>query len=170
MLLRNFEFGSDDLGYTLALKQTLTAKPANFKICATPRHGLRATEPELRLAGTTTPLKSGPAAAMNGAAASNDHGKPMSIYYGSNSRTCQSIAKRLAANAFSHGFRASILDCVDNATGKLPTNEPVVLITASYEGQPPDNAARFVHWLENIKGEEDLKEVSYAVFGCGHRG
>ena len=168
MLLQNFDFEFDDPDYTLALKQTLTVKPANFKIRAIPRDGLRATELEHRLAGTTTPLKSGPAAAMNGAAASNDEGKPMSIYYGSNSGTCQSMAERLAANAFSHGFRASIVDCVDNATDKLPTNEPVVLITASYEGQPPDNAARFVHWLENIKGEEDLKEVSYAVFGCGH--
>lgn len=170
MLLQSFDFEFDDPDYTLALKQTLTVKPANFKIRAIARDGLRATELEHRLVGMTTPLgsQSGSAAAMNGAAASSDKGKPMSIYYGSNGGTCQSMAERLAANAFSHGFRASVVDCVDSATGKLPTNEPVVLVTASYEGQPPDNAARFVHWLENIKGEEDLKEVSYAVFGCGH--
>jgi cytochrome P450/NADPH-cytochrome P450 reductase len=168
MLLQNFDFEFDDPDYTLALKQTLTVRPANFKIRAIPRDGLRATELEHRLAGTAKPLNPGPAVARRGTASSNDDAKPMSIYYGSNSGTCQAMAERLAANAFSHGFRASVVDCIDNATGKLPTHEPVVLITASYEGEPPGNAAKFVHWLENIKGEEDLKGVFYSVFGCGH--
>lgn len=170
MLLQNFDFEFDDPNYTLALKQTLTVKPANFKVRAIPRDGLRATELGHRLAGTTAPVKSGPAATKNAAsAASTDAGEPMSIYYGSNSGTCQSMAERLAANAFSHGFRARTVDGLDNATDNLPKNEPVVIITASYEGQPPDNAARFVSWLESLRnGEQSLREVSYAVFGCGH--
>lgn len=170
ILLQNFDFEFEDPNYTLALKQTLTVKPANFKIRAISRDGLRATELGHRLAGTTAPVKSVSAATKNAAsAASTDAGKPMSIYYGSNSGTCQSMAERLAANVFSHGFSARTVDGLDDITDNLPKNEPVVIITASYEGQPPDNASRFVSWLESLKnGEQSLKGVSYAVFGCGH--
>jgi cytochrome P450/NADPH-cytochrome P450 reductase len=45
-----------------------------------------------------------------------------------------------------------------------------VIITASYEGQPPDNAGHFIEWLGTMKAEtQPLKDVSYAVFGCGNR-
>lgn len=54
------------------------------------------------------------------------------------------------------------------AKENLPTDKPVVIITASYEGQPADNAAHFVNWINTLKDTE-LKDVSYAVFGCGHR-
>jgi cytochrome P450/NADPH-cytochrome P450 reductase len=43
ILLQNFDFEFEDPNYTLALKQTLTVKPANFKIRAISRDGLRAT-------------------------------------------------------------------------------------------------------------------------------
>jgi cytochrome P450/NADPH-cytochrome P450 reductase len=46
----------------------------------------------------------------------------------------------------------------------------VVIVTASYEGQPPDNARHFVEWLEGLdKAAQPLKNVSYAVFGCGNK-
>ena len=95
-------------------------------------------------------------------------GKPMSIYYGSNSGTCEALASRLASDAANHGFTADIVDTLDTAKDKLPTDRPVVIVTASYEGQPPDNAAHFVQWVGTLK-EDELKDVSYAVFGCGHR-
>jgi cytochrome P450/NADPH-cytochrome P450 reductase len=62
---------------------------------------------------------------------------------------------------------ATVIEPLDAATEKLPTDRPAVLITASYEGQPPDNAASFCGWLGRLKGDE-LHNVSYAVFGCGH--
>lgn len=95
-------------------------------------------------------------------------GKPMSIYYGSNSGTCEALASRLASDAANHGFTADVVDTLDTAKDKLPTDRPVVIVTASYEGQPPDNAAHFVQWVGTLK-EDELKDVSYAVFGCGHR-
>ncbi|KAL4923303.1 bifunctional cytochrome P450/NADPH--P450 reductase [Aspergillus undulatus] len=171
MLLQNFDFEFDDPSYTLTIKQTLTVKPANFKVRAIPRDGVRATELGNRLAGTAAPTKSTSGAAVNGTSipAPGATGIPMKIYYGSNSGTCQSMAERLAANAFSHGFSATTVDCVDNTTAKLPKDEPAVIITASYEGQPPDNAGQFVGWLESLKEDSnELKDVSYAVFGCGH--
>ena len=96
------------------------------------------------------------------------HGKPMTILYGSNTGTCQSFAQKLAADARTHGFSASVLD-LDAGVNALPSGQPTVIITASYEGQPPDNAAQFVAWLESMKEGAQLKDVQYTVFGCGHR-
>ena len=55
---------------------------------------------------------------------------------------------------------------MDACVGKLSTKCPNVIITASYEGEPPDNALQFVQWLQTLKAGE-LKGVQYAVFGCG---
>ncbi|GKT82131.1 bifunctional p-450:NADPH-P450 reductase [Colletotrichum tofieldiae] len=174
MLLQNFDFVLDDPNYSLAVKQTLTVKPHDLRMRATLRHGLTATELEHKLAGTSPSLNSRPTAAIKEVIAATGagpghEGKPMSIFYGSNSGTCQSLAERLATNAFSHGFRATVVDCMNNAVGKLPANEPVVFITASYEGQPPDNALKLIEWLENTTEKQLYDGVDYAVFGCGHR-
>ncbi|KAJ7470119.1 hypothetical protein B0H11DRAFT_1919941 [Mycena galericulata] len=48
-----------------------------------------------------------------------------------------------------------------------PTDGPVVIITASFEGQPADNAAQFVDWLQHVEGLP-LSGVRHAVFGCGN--
>lgn len=93
--------------------------------------------------------------------------KPMSIFYGSNTGTCEALAQTLANAASGHGYNARVA-ALDSATDALPRSQPVVIITASYEGEPPDNAARFIQWLGNLKGSE-VEGVQYAVFGCGHR-
>jgi cytochrome P450/NADPH-cytochrome P450 reductase len=57
---------------------------------------------------------------------------------------------------------------MDAAVNKIKKDGPLIAITASYEGQPPDNAASFVAWLESIKDKKTFDGVQYAVFGCGH--
>ena len=53
---------------------------------------------------------------------------------------------------------------------KLPTQGAVVLVTASYNGTPPDNAVNFCQWLQQQDLPADaFKGVQYAVFGCGNR-
>ncbi|KAF6828803.1 bifunctional P-450/NADPH-P450 reductase [Colletotrichum musicola] len=177
MLLQNFNFTMDDPNYQLKISETLTIKPKDFYMRATLRHGMSPTELEHRLAGrgpAKTTQASRPANGQtnghhktNGHAAAEASGKPMSIYYGSNSGTCEALAQRLATDAAAHGFDATIVDPLDHAREVLPRDRPVVIITASYEGQPPDNAAHFVAWLETLKAKE-LDNVGYAVFGCGH--
>ncbi|KXJ93884.1 bifunctional unspecific monooxygenase/NADPH--hemo protein reductase [Microdochium bolleyi] len=170
MMLQNFNFVMDDPNYNLVYKQTLTIKPSNFYMRAIIRDGLTPTELEHRLAGTKLPSeqqRSAAGSAQATSAASGTKGKPMTVLYGSNSGTCEAMAHRIAADAAQHGFQVTTLDCLDTANGSLPKDQPVVLITASYEGQPPDNAAHFVSWLENAKANE-LEGVSYVVFGCGH--
>lgn len=168
MVLQNFDLEFEDPEYTLSIKQTLTVKPANFKIKATPRDGLTATELERKLAGNHTTKPRSNAVKID--RTNNDQsGKPLRIYYGSNSGTSQSMAEQLAANAFQHGFHCTVVDHLDSACEDLSSDEPIVLITASYEGQPPDNAVNFVQWIEKTPEIPDLERVSYAVFGCGHR-
>lgn len=168
LLFQNFNFLHADPGYELKIKQTLTIKPKDFRIRAVLREGMTAHELEYRVTGS----RDG-AAAASGSAASGRPGtasakrNPLNIYYGSNTGTCEALAQRLAGDASSHGFSASVVDPLDVAQQNLPTDRPVIIITASYEGNPADNAALFVEWIENLKAKE-LEKVSYAVFGCGH--
>jgi cytochrome P450/NADPH-cytochrome P450 reductase len=171
MLLQNFDYVLDDPNYELKYKQTLTTKPKDFYMRASLRHGLTANALEHRLAGSSSATTSRvPASQVSPPAAKvldQKAAKPMSIFYGSNTGTCESLAQILATSAASHGFTATVVEPLDAATEALPTDRPVVIITASYEGQPPDNAASFCSWMQGLKGEE-LANVPYAVFGCGH--
>jgi len=167
ILLQNFNFTMDDPSYKLHIKQTLTIKPKDFYMRAHLRHHMSATTLERALASTSLnepeekiQHQANPKKAVSG--------KPMAIYYGSNTGTCEALANRLAGDAGNYGFRADVVDILDSVKGNLPTDKPVVIITASYEGQPADNAAHFVTQLSNSKDSE-LENVSYAVFGCGHR-
>lgn len=67
------------------------------------------------------------------------------------------------------GFKAQI-DTLDSATGRLPADGPVIIVTASFEGEPADNAAQFVAWLSALSSDgAPLAGTTYAVFGCGNR-
>jgi len=92
--------------------------------------------------------------------------KPMTILYGSNSGTCEGLSQSLASAAGGHGFQASVKP-LDSAADNFPIDQPVVIITASYEGNPPDNAAVFVEWLKTVDTSK-VKNAQFAVFGCGH--
>lgn len=168
MLLQNFNFMMDDPNYTLKIKQTLTIKPKDFFMRATLRHGVTPTQLEHLLAGDkVSPTIKKETSGVVASKSSQAKGKPMSIFYGSNTGTCESLAQRLAADATAHGFQATVVDALDAAHQNLPADQPVVIITASYEGQPPDNAGIFVNWLESLK-EKEMEKVVYAVYGCGH--
>lgn len=52
---------------------------------------------------------------------------------------------------------------------QLPKSEPVVIVTASFEGEPADNARHFVEWISNIEDTKAFEGVKYAVFGCGNK-
>ena len=95
-------------------------------------------------------------------------GTPMEIYFGSTTGTCAQLARRLASHAAAHGFTASVVDTLQAAKERLPVIHPTVIIVASYNGQPAGNAAQFVEWVDALQGAE-LANVSYAVYGCGHR-
>ncbi|KAF7593413.1 hypothetical protein BBP40_011515 [Aspergillus hancockii] len=169
MLLQNFNFQMDNPSYDLRVKRTLTIKPDGFHMKATLRKGLDASKLASFLNSNGDSSAEGPQASnrQHSNTALRSHAKPMYIFFGSNTGTCEVLARRLAKDAFGCGFSA-VVKSLDSAMDNVPEGDPVVFITASYEGQPPDNAAHFFEWLNGLKGTE-LGQVKYAVFGCGHR-
>lgn len=147
------------------IKTTLTIKPDNFFIRASLREGIEQLNIERKLyeGVHSHQPKRGPSGLQTGRAAS---GKPMLILYGSNSGTCEGLAQKLGQSAGSRGFGASIKP-LDDAVDALPKDVPIIVVTASYEGNPPDNADAFVQWLKAVDSEK-VKGVQFAVFGCGH--
>lgn len=168
MLFQKFDFKFVDPEYKLTVKQTLTHKPRDLFLYAKLRPGID-------VLSLHRDILHGPSGSNSGAT-SHEHSqddlaetpvslKPLSIFNGSNTGTCQGLADWLALTALQRGFQATVLP-LDEAAGNLPKDRPVVLITSTmYEGQAPDNGAKFVKWLE----DEDisLDGVNYAVFGCG---
>lgn len=168
LLLQNFNFRFDDPSYELQIKQTLTIKPKDFFMHATLRDHIDPVHLEQMLHSSIPPdQKVGEKDRRAPVTSTQGAKKSMTILYGSNAGTCEALAQSLARVASGHGYHAEV-DSLDSAVNKVPKKQPVVLITSSYEGQPPDNAAHFVQWLENLESNK-LKDVKYAVFGCGNR-
>ncbi|KAK4080396.1 hypothetical protein Trihar35433_1501 [Trichoderma harzianum] len=167
ILFQNFNFSLDDPNYQLEIASSLTIKPKDFFMRATLRDGMTPTELEQRLAGKGVVDEHHADKKAASAASSKGPQNPLAVYYGSNSGTCEALAQRVATDAASHGFKVTDLAPLDSANQNLPKDRPVIIVTASYEGLAPSNAAHFVSWIENLKGNE-VEGVSYAVFGCGH--
>ncbi|KAF9812238.1 hypothetical protein IEO21_06278 [Rhodonia placenta] len=167
LIFQRFDLVMDDPSYELKLKQTLTIKPKDFHIRALPRKGrsipLATSSSSLHKARLGSPTQPTAATVPVG----SEPRQQLYVLYGSNTGTSEAFAQRVASDASAHGFRAT-MGTLDSFTEKLPTDGPVAIITASFEGEPADNAAHFVEWLKSLKGQE-LANVSYAVFGCGNR-
>jgi cytochrome P450/NADPH-cytochrome P450 reductase len=169
MLLQNFNFRIDDPSYTLSIQTTLTIKPKGFFMHAALKDHIDPVYLEKNLHFDASAGKSSEKdKKLAQTVVSGKSKKPMTILYGSNSGTCEALAQSLARVAAGRGYLAKV-DPLDSAVNKIPENQPVVMISSSYEGQPPDNAAHFVAWLENMKGSKQLEGVKYAVYGCGNR-
>jgi cytochrome P450/NADPH-cytochrome P450 reductase len=176
MLLQRFEF-VDFANYQLETKQTLSIKPANFNIRVRPRAGRETTgffaAPQQAAAPTAAPPASTPSSAStavpNPAAAADTHTTPLQVLFGSNLGTAEGIAHRIADDARSRGF-AAMVGPLDEHADALPRQGAVVIVTASYNGQPPDNAAKFCQKLRDPALPPDaFAGVEYSVFGCGNR-
>lgn len=165
MLLQYFDFRMDDPNYKLAINQTLTIKPKDLFMHATLRKGIDPLHLERMM--TSDGQKAAQVPDLLGKTNGKRSEKLMSIYFGGNMGTCESLAQTVAQSSVTHGFKA-VVKPLDEATDNLPKDQPVIIITASYEGEPPDNASLFFTWLKGLDGEP-LKGVQYSVFGCGNR-
>ncbi|KAF5387254.1 hypothetical protein D9757_006892 [Collybiopsis confluens] len=158
-ILQKFDLSLVDPTYNLELKQALTVKPKDFYIHATLR--------TQRSARRVTPiLISQPNVQPKPDPSTSKVRIPIYILYGSNTGTSEAFAQRIANDATNYGFAPNICT-LDAATGQLSNDGPVIICTASYEGQPADNAARFVDWLTALK-DDSLAGVRFAIFGCGN--
>lgn len=177
LILQNFDLSLHDPEYKLVHRQTLTIKPADLYIHAKLRQGLDPTELEARLSGVhgARDMAAGSSSALNPSRAeshANETAMKMFILYGSNTGTCESMAQSLASAAPRHGYNDVTVCSMNQAVKAVPqdgTRGVFVIITASYEGEPPDNAVEFVRRLEDFKeGDKAFKGINFAVFGCGN--
>ena len=165
MIVQNFDMMKDDPAYTLKIKDTLTIKPRDFNV----RVAVRGDKRALKLFKTLVPDKPVPTdQTLVGRVAPSalSHGKPITIYYGSNTGTCEALAHHLASRSVEMGFAPRQIVAMNAARDALPRFEPTIFIAATYDGQPSDDAVEFMTWLEADKSK-DLSGVQYAVFGCG---
>ncbi|MDR6147820.1 cytochrome P450/flavodoxin [Sphingomonas sp. SORGH_AS870] len=160
LMLQRFDISLADRDYKLVVSETLTLKPANLHIHARRRDGATARPRSTAQDAPTRPLTA-PTEPSPG-----DNG-PLLVLYGSNTGTSEAFAQRIGADAAVQGYAATVAPLDDYASG-LPEGVPLIVATASYEGRPPDNAARFVTWVEGLP-DHALDGRRYAVFGCGNR-
>ena len=69
------------------------------------------------------------------------------MLFGSNLGAAEDLATRIARDASDRGYTARTA-ALDEAVGELPTEGAVVVVTSSYNGEPPDNAGKFCAWLD----------------------
>jgi cytochrome P450 / NADPH-cytochrome P450 reductase len=161
MILQRFRL-IDVHRYQMHLKETLTIKPDGFKIKVRPREDRErgAFAGQALPAAETVAKRPAPQTRPN-------HNTPMLVLYGSNLGTAEELATRVADLAEVNGFNTT-LGPLDEHVGKLPAEGGVLIICASYNGAPPDNAAQFVKWLGSDLPKDAFAKVRYAVFGCGN--
>jgi cytochrome P450/NADPH-cytochrome P450 reductase len=140
MLLQRFQL-IDHKHYQLKIKQTLTIKPENFTIQVKPRTDI-ATRVVVLTPTVQTEAPAAQASVEPPTQAAKAHHTPLLVLYGSNLGTCEDLAERIAADGKAKGFTSATAP-LDNFVHQLPKEGAVVIVTASYNGTPPDNAVEF---------------------------
>ncbi|MFI9723464.1 bifunctional cytochrome P450/NADPH--P450 reductase [Streptomyces sp. NPDC052396] len=162
MLVHRYRL-TGDTGYRLRIKETLTLKPEGFTLSLARRTGRRRTVPAAATAAGTP----GTAAGTPGTASRVRPGTGLLVLHGSNYGTCRELAHTLAERATALGCEAQAAP-LDAHAGQLPAGTPVVIVAASYNGRPTDDAAAFAAWTEQA-GDGAAQGVTYAVLGVGDR-
>lgn len=168
MLLARFDMQLVDPSYRLVINETLTIKPENLQVRFTPRVD--------RLAPPTTATTPAPVVHPTSdhsgrAHAAPEllpvrHGTPVRVWYGSNAGTGKEYARQIAARATRLGYTPETKS-LDEAVDAMSADGLNVIVTASYEGQPPNNARTFVDWVSGLPAGH-LDGARFAVFGCGN--
>ncbi|WP_440555735.1 cytochrome P450 [Streptomyces sp. SCPE 10] len=151
----------DHAGYRLDVKETLTLKPEGFTLTLTPRtpaDRAHAPLPGAPARGESTPAPDALPSRVR-------PGTGVLFLHGSNYGTCRAFAGQLADEAAALGCATEVA-ALDAYADGLPTDRPVVITAASYNGRPTDDATAFTALLDGVP---DLTGVTYAVLGVGDR-
>jgi cytochrome P450/NADPH-cytochrome P450 reductase len=166
MLLQRFDF-IDERNYQLKIKESLTIKPDGLLIGVRLRPG-RTTGATPVAAATTVSVESAPEPAARPSIDADSHNTPLMVLFGSNLGTAEGIATRIAQDGSDRGY-AVTLGALDDHTGGLPHEGALVVVCASYNGKPPDNAERFCRWITDSATPSDAGSgLAFSVFGCGN--
>ncbi|KAL8862226.1 MAG: hypothetical protein Q9178_001233 [Gyalolechia marmorata] len=177
MALQKFDVEKVDPNYEMQLTGQMGVKPVNFKIRVRRRAdrslnvgipgGARQEHEKARQTQQQAQHSH-----QNGVSATYEVKKPVSVFFGGNMGTSESLVQALERSAPTYGLELIDNQDLDTATKNktLPTDRPTVIIIPSYEGRPPDNAKKFVSWIEQLasKGERLPPGTKFAVFGVGN--
>lgn len=178
LLVHRYRF-VDHADYQLAVAQSLTIKPDGFTLGLARRTGADRQAIGARFAGVGLAGSAQAAADPAGAAdrpgpdgGTTDPrtatGTALRVLHGSNLGTCAGIARDLADGGGERGFATAVAS-LDSAIETLtPDGGPVVIVAASYNGRPTDDATAFMAWLDRLE-PHSLKGMRYAVLGAGDR-
>ncbi|MDQ0347692.1 bifunctional cytochrome P450/NADPH--P450 reductase [Ancylobacter vacuolatus] len=155
--IQRFTARPRDPHYVLRHKQALTVKPDHLEMLLERRPEVKGRFPVRADAPKEQPVPAGTAVA----------GRPMRVLYGSNMGGCRDIALALARDAASRGFAARVAELDEQAGQPWLTDGPVVIVTSTYNGTPPDNAAGFARWLDTAPMDA-CAGLRFAVLGCGN--
>ena len=159
MLLQRFEIWRP-APYELKIKETLTLKPDGLQLRA-----------RVRQAGGARSLDAAGPAAGTDHDAGGQGAVPTARRCWCSTAPTPAPPRPSAAASPATARRAAGRPAWRRSTiyaGRLPKEGAVVIVTSSYNGQPPDNARAFVAWAGNVPAGA-LVGVRYAVFGCGNR-
>jgi cytochrome P450 / NADPH-cytochrome P450 reductase len=160
MMLQRFDIVATG-PYDLEIQETLTWKPAGVIIYA------RVRPPATRPAGRPAAPAPAPISAPSRVEETPTHRTPLLVLYGSNSGASEAFARRIASDGSARGYSVQVAT-LDAHVGALSKEGATVIVTASYNGQPPDNARKFCAWIANAPAGA-LSGINYAIFGCGNR-
>lgn len=98
------------------------------------------------------------------------------VLFGSNTGSSEDVGLKLAHTAETalRGTKLASFTSLDQAIPLLEKHngpkDAVLVVTATYNGQPPDNAGRFSKWLDETRrtNPHALKGVKFAIMGVGN--
>jgi cytochrome P450/NADPH-cytochrome P450 reductase len=156
LILQRYELKLKD-GYELVVKETLTLKPDNLMVSLKKRKD----------ADRYYAPKVAKEEKVNIQHDSRFSQNPLTVAYGSNMGASEDFALQIAQEAERLGFPC-VCEPLDDLVKKMPKEGSLIIITATYNGTPPNNAQKFETWLEGLDASKDFKNLKYAVFGCGN--
>ncbi|KAJ3276411.1 hypothetical protein HDV01_005034 [Terramyces sp. JEL0728] len=153
-------------------------KPTPFNIKLFPREvGIAPPKPEELKEAISTPALS----PTKIGAVSRSIGKrvPVTVLFGSNTGTAMDYADQVANIYKDMGFTVLTKSLNDWAPVKAGAYEPlpgndlirelVIIVSATYNGNPPENAEIFDKFLNKmVLAKSSLAGIGYSVFGCGN--
>jgi sulfite reductase (NADPH) flavoprotein alpha-component len=93
--------------------------------------------------------------------------QPLTILFGSQTGTSESLAKRAAKEAGKRGFAPTVVDMAQTDIAKLAGEKNVLVITSTYgDGEPPDNAKSLWEALAKDNAPS-LASLNFSVCALG---
>lgn len=163
IIVQNFSFALVDKNYKLKIKETLTMKPENLTVYATPRPGREQFNMSLSPNAFCPDI---PTQDFVGTGSRSSIFRHATVVYGSNTGTCEALARRIAAELKKSSNVSCEVNPLNSLGQSIPRGEPVIVVIGSYDGMPPENAKAFIDSLEDLE-VGSLHGVTHAVFGCG---